>query len=120
MHLPLSYITMDHVDAGQWKIKLQGYVIIFITFVIVQNYFSTFHKNNCSTSQPPYFTEAKNYTSSSYWLSSSPGGSGPISAGHGATVLCFYAAGWRPAERGGVFTRRTQHFKAWTTEGDID
>ncbi len=44
MHLPLSYITMDHVDAGQWKIKLQRYVIICITFVIVQNYFSTFHK----------------------------------------------------------------------------
>ncbi len=44
MHLPLSYITMDHVDAGQWQIKLQRYVITFITFVIVHNYFSTFYK----------------------------------------------------------------------------
>lgn len=44
MHLSLSYIKMDHVDAGQWKIKLQRYVIISITFVIVHNYFSTFYK----------------------------------------------------------------------------
>jgi len=38
----------------------------------------------------------QNYTSSSYWLRSSPGGGPPISAGHGTTVLCCYAAGWRP------------------------
>lgn len=44
MHLSLSYIKMDHVNAGQWKMKLQRYVIISITFFIVHNYFSTFYK----------------------------------------------------------------------------
>lgn len=42
--MSLPYIKMDHVDAGQWKIKLQRYVIISITFFIVHNYFSTFYK----------------------------------------------------------------------------